>query len=117
MSHDVFNVIPKNPEVQHVPYQVHPAAVEEHTGDQRGVGGNDYTHLRRFGFPEHEGRDRPVLKHERFSRAGRKAGLIEKDEDADGDTAIVTTGVSWVGLSSCSGIMVFFTGKGNGGGR
>jgi hypothetical protein len=56
--------------------------VEKHARDQRGIGRNGHAHFRGFGFSEHKGRDCPVLKDERFSWAGGKACLVEKDEDA-----------------------------------
>jgi hypothetical protein len=30
MSHSVFHIIPKNPQVKHIPEKMHPAAVKEH---------------------------------------------------------------------------------------
>ena len=67
MSHDVFDVVPEDPEVQHIPNEMHPASVEKHARDQCRVGGNSDTHLRRVGLPEHKGRDCSVLKDKRFS--------------------------------------------------
>ena len=34
MAHHVLDVVAEDPEVQHVPDQVHPASVEEHAGEE-----------------------------------------------------------------------------------
>ena len=87
MPHHVFDVVPEDPKVQHIPDEMHPAAVEEYARDQCGVGGNGYVHLREVVLPEHEGRDCSVLKDEHVSCAEGKACLVEKDKDAGRDTS------------------------------
>lgn len=82
VPHDVFDVIPEDPEVQHIADEVHPAAVEEHAREQRRIGGNGHDRFGEVGLSEQEGRNRPVLEHEGVVRADRKVGLVEKDEHA-----------------------------------
>ena len=86
MSHDVFDVVSEDPEIQHIPNEMHPAAMEEHACDQRGVRRNSHAHLGRISFAEHEGWDRPILKNECFSRAGGKTCLVEKDKNTGRDS-------------------------------
>ena len=42
MPHDVFDIVPEDPEVQHIADEVHPSTVEKHARDQRGIGGNSH---------------------------------------------------------------------------
>ena len=39
-AHGALEVVPENPQIEHVPSQVHPSAVEEHRGDKRGPEGH-----------------------------------------------------------------------------
>ncbi len=82
VAHDVLDVVPEDPEVQHIADEVHPAAVEKHAREQSGVGGNGHDRVRKVGLPEQEGGDRSVLEGEGVGRSGREADLIEKDKDA-----------------------------------
>jgi hypothetical protein len=41
-AHHPLEVIPEDPQVEHVSTQVHPAGVQEHRGEQRGPEGQRY---------------------------------------------------------------------------
>jgi len=78
-------LLPKTPEVQHIADEVHPPTMEEHAREQCRIGGNGYGCFGEICLPEQKGRDCPVLEYEGLVQAKRKAGLVEKDEDAGHD--------------------------------
>ncbi len=82
MPHDVFNVVPENPQVQHIPDQVHPAAVKKHTGDQTAIGRHRREFNREFGIPEHDRGDGPILIHKGLPALLPQHELVQEDDDA-----------------------------------
>lgn len=85
MPHDVFDIIAEDPEVEHVPEQMHPAAVEKHAGEQcQHAGKGDHISGNR-GLSEDDGGNGAVLKDEGFVSLARERRLIQKHERTDGD--------------------------------
>ena len=101
MAHDVFDVVPEDPEIQHIADQMHPATVEKHAGENSGVRRNR-DDLRGKPPAEHDGGNGAEPVDEGFT-GGRPGALVEKDEEQATMNATVTTGVRSVGLSSLSG--------------
>ena len=103
----VLDVVPEDPQVEHVAEQVQPAAVQELAGHQRrglvrqvvaaAPGGGQF------------GRDDAPLRDEGIERglaaAGHQAELPGEDDEAGDDERSVTTGVRRVGLASRRGII------------
>ena len=64
MSHGFFNVVAEYPQVQHIPDEVHPAAMHEHGGEYRHGGRHVqqfHQRGRKVRFPEQTHRYDPQL--------------------------------------------------------
>jgi hypothetical protein len=67
MTHSVFHIIPENPEIKHVPDEMHPAAMEEH--------GRKNVFPAKEGVKEKFRRDQRPGGNERFQ--GPRGGLMD----------------------------------------
>jgi len=85
MAHDVFDVVPEDPEIQHIADQMHPATVEKHAGENSGVRRNrdDLRGERRL--TEHDGGNGAEPVDEGFAGGRTQGALVEKDEGAGDD--------------------------------
>src|SRR5205807_359588 len=88
---EVFDVIAKNPEEQHVAGDVQNPGVQEHAGEQRQEGGVQWAMP---GKPGGEaGRNGGVGENERLKGVRGQGVLIKEDEDVDEDEGIVDEGI------------------------
>ena len=84
MPHGVLDIVPEDPEIEHVADEVHPAAVKEHGGDHRefrrhGAGLGDH-------YPAAEKRRRNEAEGEDGAfRFRREKGLLPQEYEAAGD--------------------------------
>src|SRR5207237_9923053 len=85
MAHDVLDIIAEDPEVQHVPDEMHPASVEKHTREQSGHR-REVGDLRRNGcLPKHYGGDGPVPIDKQFCRLRWERDLVQEDQRTGDD--------------------------------
>src|SRR5580704_1776257 len=74
----IFHVVAENPEEEHVPGEMHEAAVQEHAGENREKRGFETAVA--CEYPADVGRDGGVGHHEGLVLVGRQCELIEKDD-------------------------------------
>src|SRR2546428_4081011 len=87
MTHGVFDVIAKDPQVEHVPTQVHEASVKEHGGEEskpgaikRNMGGES--------VEAEPSRNRAIGEDEALLHRGREEDLVGKNGDVGGEDQV-----------------------------
>ena len=97
VAHPIFDVVAEDPEVEHVPQQVGPAAVQEHAEEHATAegrierGGHDLRRLQRsIHAREQAGHDRGLL--EEALHVAAHAQLEQEGERVQGDERVVDDG-------------------------
>ncbi|HJO68384.1 MAG TPA: hypothetical protein QF804_01720, partial [Rhodospirillales bacterium] len=85
VPHGILDVVPEDPEIQHVSKQMQPTAVHEHGGHDRGYRGHRGRGAEQRAVTEQDPWNEPESVHEAGKLGGRQRDLPDKDGHARGD--------------------------------
>ncbi len=115
MPHHIFNIVPKNPEIQHISGQMHESAVQKHAGKKTHDRRQNRDFSRKRLLAKKHRRNRPVLINKDLLQLRAKGELVEKNQNIDGNKTDTKNGLNacrvviskWNHLGS-SAIVLFY---------
>lgn len=87
VTHGIFDVVPKDPKIKHVPGQVHESTMEEHAGYQTKRCREDLNLRRELLNSEENGWDGPIPIDKKLPELGSQRGVVKKHQDIGRDQA------------------------------
>lgn len=83
-SHPLFDIVAKNPEIEHIPNNMEPSSVEEHGGKKREEGRKTGGEGEVVSYFEFKRNDRKLI-NKPFGGRLREKEFVKKESDTDGD--------------------------------